>query len=91
MSDPVSWIKKYLNIKLLVLLIGNVFLTHYDNIFNWIVDYSRTECADIGGTNSGTCAEGFGICCTSKFSCACKKASKKCYSSSAKNQNIFEQ
>ena len=61
---------------MLVLLIGNVFLIHYDNIFNWILDCSRTECADIGGTNSGTCAEGFGICCTSKLSCVCKKAMK---------------
>ena len=26
--------------------------------------YSSNECAKLGGTSSGTCASGFGVCCT---------------------------
>ena len=29
--------------------------------------YFREECSDKGGTNDGTCASGYGICCTCKF------------------------
>ena len=29
--------------------------------------YTSAECSSKGGTASGTCAQGFGVCCTSKF------------------------
>ena len=31
--------------------------------------YTATECTSLGGTSSGTCASGFGVCCV--FSLAC--------------------
>ena len=27
----------------------------------------RQECENIGGKNSGKCADGFGVCCVSKY------------------------
>ena len=29
---------------------------------------SREECSNKGGTNAGSCASGFGVCCTCKIS-----------------------
>jgi len=31
--------------------------------------YTETECKDRGGTNTGACAEGFGVCCSFVLSC----------------------
>lgn len=36
---------------------------------NYGVCYTASECATRGGTNSGTCASGFGVCCTFKGNC----------------------
>lgn len=33
------------------------------------VCYSATECASLGGSSSGTCASGFGVCCALTGSC----------------------
>ena len=30
--------------------------------------FCREECSDKGGTSIGSCAEGYGVCCTCKFS-----------------------
>lgn len=30
--------------------------------------FNREECSDKGGTSIGSCAEGYGVCCTCKFS-----------------------
>ena len=32
-----------------------------------IVFFFSEECSSKGGTNDGTCASGFGVCCTCKF------------------------
>ena len=29
--------------------------------------YFREECSSKGGTNEGSCASGFGVCCTCKL------------------------
>ncbi len=29
--------------------------------------YTSEECDDKGGTNSGSCADGYGVCCTCKI------------------------
>ena len=29
--------------------------------------YSQKECGNLGGSASGTCANGFGVCCVSKY------------------------
>lgn len=31
--------------------------------------YTAEECSSIGGTNAGTCAEGYGVCCTISLTC----------------------
>ena len=31
----------------------------------------REECSAIGGTNEGSCASGFGVCCVGKKGLAC--------------------
>lgn len=32
--------------------------------------YTESECSQRGGTSSGSCAEGFGVCCTFSISCS---------------------
>ena len=51
MLHKVSWSKK-LNILTSYLIIQIAF---------------REECDQKGGTNDGSCAEGYGVCCTCKF------------------------
>lgn len=29
--------------------------------------FNREECSDKGGTSIGSCAEGYGVCCTCKY------------------------
>lgn len=29
--------------------------------------YPRNQCQSLGGTSSGTCASGFGVCCTCAY------------------------
>jgi len=31
--------------------------------------YTKDECEEREGTSSGTCAEGYGVCCTCKLAC----------------------
>ena len=31
--------------------------------------YTATECTSLGGTTSGSCASGFGVCCVFSLSC----------------------
>ena len=39
-----------------------------DEHFDSIIDVNcREECSARGGTNDGTCASGFGVCCVSKY------------------------
>ena len=33
---------------------------------SWVVFLGRSECTNKGGTSSGSCASGFGVCCTCK-------------------------
>ena len=35
--------------------------------FTFIIWKSRAECTDAGGKKDGTCADGFGVCCVSKY------------------------
>ena len=30
-----------------------------------VIGYTKEECSERGGTESGTCASGFGVCCIS--------------------------
>ncbi len=32
-----------------------------------MIFFSSEECSNRGGTNAGTCADGFGVCCTCKY------------------------
>ena len=41
------------------------YLTFQVSIFNNAPTH-RQECSSMGGTEDGTCAEGFGVCCLSK-------------------------
>jgi len=47
--------------------------------------YTAEECSSIGGTNAGSCAEGYGVCCT--ISLTCTDASMS-HSSSQNNTNL---
>ena len=31
------------------------------------LEYFSAECSDKGGSSSGSCADGFGVCCTCKY------------------------
>ena len=48
----------------------NASLVSQENVFfklmNLGISFFREECSDKGGTNDGTCASGYGICCTCK-------------------------
>ena len=49
---------------------SQLFDTKVEEFFlalNTIKYIFREECSDKGGTNDGTCASGYGICCTCKF------------------------
>ena len=35
--------------------------------FIFIIWKYRAECTDAGGEEDGTCADGFGVCCVSKY------------------------
>jgi len=48
--------------------------------------YTAEECSSIGGTNAGSCAEGYGVCCT--ISLTCTDASMS-HSSSQNNTNLI--
>ena len=39
------------------------------NVFEDLINvtFYRQECSDKGGTNDGSCAEGYGVCCTCKY------------------------
>lgn len=39
--------------------------------------YTAEECSDRGGTSSGSCAEGFGVCCVIQLSCG-QQTSENC-------------
>ena len=33
----------------------------------FVAGYTKEECSERGGTESGTCASGFGVCCISEY------------------------
>ena len=35
----------------------------------FFVVFPSEECSSKGGTNAGSCAQGFGVCCTCKSAC----------------------
>ena len=37
--------------------------------------FNREECSDKGGTSIGSCAEGYGVCCTCKYMVQLKQMS----------------
>jgi len=41
--------------------------------------YTAEECEDKGGTSSGSCAEGYGVCCTFTLNCGGQKAENLTY------------
>jgi len=41
----------------------NDVCTTNNNVYKQGTCYSRSECSSLGGTSSGTCATGFGVCC----------------------------
>ena len=41
--------------------------------------YTEDECEDKGGKASGSCAEGYGVCCTFKMGCGDSKAENCTY------------
>ena len=47
------------------------------------VCYTATECASLGGTSSGSCASGFGVCCTFRGYCGGTTSSNNTYFKSA--------
>jgi len=48
--------------------------------------YTAEECSSIGGTNAGTCAEGYGVCCTISLTCTSTSMS---HSSSQNNTHLI--
>ncbi len=46
------------------------------------VCYTANECESRGGTNSGTCASGFGVCCSFSVSCGQMSSQNNTYFSS---------
>merc|ERR1711941_163430 len=48
--------------------------------------YTAEECSSIGGTNAGTCAEGYGVCCTISLTCTGTSMS---HSSSQNNTHLI--
>lgn len=46
-----------------------------------IITYSSEECSNKGGTNGGSCASGFGVCCIFSLGCG---------GSSSENCTYFE-
>ena len=43
-----------------------LFIIETDSIY-FVAGYTKEECSERGGTESGTCASGFGVCCISMF------------------------
>jgi len=41
--------------------------------------YTAEECSSKGGTNDGSCASGFGVCCTFKLSCGSSASENQTY------------
>ena len=41
--------------------------------------YTATECTSLGGTSSGSCASGFGVCCVFSLSCGGSSSSNTSY------------
>merc|ERR1712241_118719 len=41
--------------------------------------YTAEECSSKGGTNDGSCASGFGVCCTFKLSCGSSSSENQTY------------
>jgi len=48
--------------------------------------YTAEECSSIGGTNAGSCAEGYGVCCTISLTCTGTSMS---HSSSQNNTHLI--
>merc|ERR1719411_311562 len=42
-------------------------------------DDQAEECSSKGGTNDGSCASGFGVCCTFKLSCGSSASENQTY------------
>merc|ERR1712223_1786792 len=45
--------------------------------------YTKEECSDKGGTNDGTCASGYGICCTFEVTCGTTTSENNTYFTSS--------
>jgi len=45
--------------------------------------YTKEECSDKGGTNDGTCASGYGICCTFEVTCGSTTSENNTYFTSS--------
>ena len=43
-----------------------LFIIETDSIY-FVAGYTKEECSERGGTESGTCASGFGVCCISEL------------------------
>ena len=41
--------------------------------------YTNTECTSLGGTSSGSCASGFGVCCVFSLSCGGRTSANSTY------------
>ena len=37
------------------------------SVYKGICFFFRQECTDKGGTNEGSCASGYGVCCVCKY------------------------
>jgi hypothetical protein len=48
--------------------------------------YTAEECSNIGGVNAGTCAEGYGVCCTISLTCT---TNDMVHSSSQNNTHLI--
>jgi len=42
---------------------------YFDNFRQFFILYSDSECSKLGGTASGSCAQGFGVCCLFSKTC----------------------
>ena len=41
--------------------------------------YTGTECSALGGSSSGTCASGFGVCCVFSLNCGSRTSANTSY------------
>ena len=57
-------------------LFCNIIKKNNKKSYNFFFCEWRTECADRGGTASGNCANGYGVCCVSEFVFSVKSISR---------------